>query len=163
MVLAHRNLIKDNMTQDLALGFETGFRLEKPDMMMEWNAPLDQLAAKSGGLWRGDRYAWSAVTYLGGLSYPLLSEPGISQSEPFTSISAYVGLNPDGLWDDALSLAAYDKMVIHLTGLFGKPFEVMGMGVQGEKSHVWQVGRAEVRLSIIDQFAFRCYLRVGIV
>ncbi len=139
-----------------------GFPLEKPDIILEWGKPLDELAKKSGGIWNGDRYYWKSVVYLQGLEYPLCSENGILQNEAFVSISACIGLDQDGLWSDELSLSGFNRVSDHLTNLFGKPISLAVENELGEKSQSWNIGNVHFYLSIVEQHTLKCYLKVGL-
>lgn len=141
---------------------QKGFPLEKPDTLLEWNVPLGELAAKTGGVLNGDRYYWAPSVYLSGLKYLLSSENGLPDSTPFTSITAYAGLNKDSEWDTEVSLLEYDKITVHLTKLFGEPYEVNPVNDNGEKSQSWKVGRIALRLSVIEHFALKCFLTISI-
>ena len=142
--------------------FEKGFTLEDPEILLSWNTPLDEIAKISEGIWNGDRYVWPKCKFLNELEYPLMSEVGIGQQDPFIEITAMIGLTPDGLWDDALSLKGYDEMLVHLTALFGDPSENVVLEPDGEKYASWTFGKVEVRLSVFEQFAFRCHLSVRV-
>jgi hypothetical protein len=142
--------------------FLKGFPLEKPDIILEWGKPLNELAKDTGGIWFGDRYSWNSVTYLQGLEYPLYSDNGIAKDESFKSITAYIGLNPEGLWEDKLSLSGFDKVSEHLIKIFGKPSEIETENELNEKSQSWGVGNIYLHLSVIEQHVFRCYLTTSL-
>jgi len=143
---------------------QNGFPLENPDVLLEWNAPLDELAKKSGGVWRGDRYYWPrTLTYLGGLNFPLSSVNGIAQNAPFIGIWADIGRrDEDLLWDDALSVDGFEIVSKHLIELFGQPSNTEVVNDIGEKSHTWNVGNVSIYLGIIERFGLECSLKIGI-
>jgi hypothetical protein len=139
-----------------------GFPLENPNIILEWNKPLDEITKISGGIWKGDRYVWPKVSFLNGLTYPITSGNGVVENDPFTRIVAYIGLNEDGLWDDSISLSGFEKVSEHLTNLFGKPDSKKEAGDQGEKSETWNIGNVHIDLNVINQFAMKCYLHISI-
>ncbi len=140
---------------------QKGFYLENSNTLLEWDRPFDEFATESGAVWTGDQYIWHKSVYLQGLEYPLCSENGITENEPFTTISAYIGLDSEGLWDDQLSLKGFDTVFAHLVKLFGNPTETSDKNEMSEKSCSWSVGDIYLHLNVIEQHALKCYLTVS--
>jgi len=148
--------------QEWIAAFETGFPLEKPAVLLPWGKPINEVAHMSGGIWHSDRFYWRSASYLHGLNYPLASPNGMPRSSPFREISAYIGLTPEGLWSDKASLHGFDSVSEHLTHLIGKPTELTLQNKLGEKDMSWRIGKVYFYLSVIEQFALKCHLTVGI-
>ena len=144
--------------------FQQGFPLEKPNVILAWNKPLSEVAQTSGGVWSSDRYMWKDVIYLNGLNYPLYSQNGLDPKTPFTSISAYIGLTPKGLWSDEVVLMEYKKVANRLIEFFGQPQKIeLNPEVPGTETLTWQFDKVEVCLDVIEQFSYKCYLTIGII
>ncbi len=142
--------------------FKTGFPLEEPNIVLKWNEPLNEIAQKSGGVWFKDRFIWKKKKYLNGLNYLLYSENGITKNTPFKSITACIGINSNGLWDEDLSVIEFKKTEKHLIKLFGKPKIIEKINVNGERSITWDFNNINIYLSLIEQHILKGYLTISL-
>ena len=139
--------------------FLSGFRLERPSSILLWNTPLSDVAARSGGQWRSDRYYWPPSVFLEGLEFILQSEPGIGMDAPFRRITALVGLDyQTGLWSDELSLRGFDSVAQHLSILLGAPNRQSSSTELDGRYLSWETGRICISLVIDQIHCFRSYL-----
>lgn len=145
------------------LDFEKGFPLDTPNVILPWDKPLDEIARMSGGTWHNDRYVWRDAKYFDGLGYLLCSDNGVGEQSPFRSISAYIGLNPEGLWSDQIVLDEYKKVARHLIRVLGEPNEKeVNPEVAETGSLTWVFQKVKVYLDVIEQFSYKCYLTIGL-
>lgn len=140
---------------------QNGFRLEKPDLALPWNTPLNHLASISGGEWYNDRYFWPSAIFLGGLEFTLMSDAGILIDAPFTEITALVGLDTKtGLWSDELSINGFNQVGQHLSTLLGIPDrQFIGEPID-DRYMFWERGKINIYLSIIEMHCYRCNLSI---
>jgi hypothetical protein len=147
--------------QDLASFFEKGFPLEKPDIILPWGLSLTKVVEMSGGVWSNDRYLWKNVTYLGGLDFILSSGNLINGFSSFKTIVAYVGLTAQGFSDKA-ALDGYKKTSEHLIRIFGEPDERSNNSeVPETETLVWHFEKIEMRLDVIEQHVYKCFLTIS--
>jgi hypothetical protein len=146
------------------LDFNKGFPLDTPNVILPWDKPLDEVARMSGGIWHNDRYVWRGARYLDGLGYLLCSDNGVGKQSPFRSISAYIGLSPEGLWSDSNVLDEFKKVVQHLIRIFGEPNErkVNPEEVSDTETSAWTLEKVKVCLYVIEQFSYKCYLTISL-
>jgi hypothetical protein len=147
---------------DIEEYFLSGFKLERPSSNLLWNAPLSDVAARSGGQWRSDRYYWPPSVFLEGLEFILVSERGIGMDAPFKEITALVGLDyQTGLWSDDLSLRGFDSVAQHLSILLGAPNRQSTYTELDGRFVSWEKGRLRIILMVVEMHCFRCYLTIS--
>lgn len=147
---------------DIEEYFSSGFILERPSSNLLWNAPLSDVAAKSGGQWRSDRYYWPPSVFLEGLEFILASEAGVGMDAPFKQINALVGLDyQTGLWSDDLSLCGFDSAARHLSILLGAPSGQSSSTELDGRYVSWEKGRISINLMIVEMHCIRCYLTIS--
>jgi hypothetical protein len=138
---------------DIEEYFLSGFILERPSLNLLWNAPLSDVAARSGGQWRSDRYSWPPSVFLEGLEFILQSEAAIGMDAPFK--------NQTGLWSDDLSIRGFDSVARHLSILLGPPNRQSSSTELDGQFMSWEKGRICINLMIVEMHCFRCFLTIS--